>query len=111
VDIKTQIIISLTSYKITSLIVGVVFGYMGYRLFISGILGDAGQLEAANGDKKLTLKKAAPGTFFALFGAIIVSITLYKGLEFKDYIDKGVTESYVEVIESAKDEMPNKPPF
>ncbi len=87
-DIKTQIIISLTSYKIISLLVGTLFAYMGYRLFINGIWGNAGELDAGYDDTKIILKKAAPGTFFALFGALIISVTLYKGLEFNDYSSK-----------------------
>ena len=108
-DIKTQIVVSVTSYKIVSLLVGSAFAYMGYRLFISGIWGQAGNFETSFGDSKLVLRKAAPGTFFALFGAVIVSVTLYKGLDLKShefenkaYIDKGGVED---------DGMPEKPPF
>ena len=110
-DIKSQIIISLTSYKIISLLVGNIFAYMGYRLFTAGIWGHAGELEAEFGDNKLVLKKAAPGTFFALFGAIIISMTLYKGLELKDHDNNSSTESYIEIVEEDKNEMPAKPPF
>lgn len=110
-DISSQIIISLTSYKIVSFLSGCAFAYMGYRLFISGIWGLAGDLETEFGDNKLVLKKAAPGTFFALFGAIIIAITLYKGLEFKKYSNGTVTESYVEITEEENNEMPDKPPF
>ncbi|WP_197027545.1 hypothetical protein [Marinobacterium lacunae] len=110
-DIKSQIIISLTSYKIISLLVGAAFAYMGYRLFSAGIWGHAGEVEGEFGDNKLVIKKAAPGTFFALFGAIIVSITLYKGLEFKDYTNDSSVESYVEIIEGDENDMPEKPPF
>ncbi|ANG63497.1 hypothetical protein A8C75_14135 [Marinobacterium aestuarii] len=110
-DISTQIILSLTLYKIVSLLVGTVFAYMGYRLFMSGIWGHAGELETGFGDNKLALKKAAPGTFFVLFGAIVISITLYKGLEFKNNQNDSVTDSYVEIIEADDNEMPEKPPF
>jgi len=110
-DISTQIIISLTSYKIASLIVGAAFAYMGYRLFMSNVWGHAGEFETAFGNNKLILKKAAPGTFFALFGAIIISITIYKGLEFKEYNNKTTSETYIEIIEDDSNEMPDKPPF
>lgn len=110
-DINTQIIISLTSYKIVSLAVGALFAYMGYRLFMSGVWGHAGELETGFGDGKLVIKKAAPGTFFSLFGAAIISITIYKGLEFKDYSEGTITESYVEIVEDNDNEIPKKPPF
>lgn len=110
-DLKSQIIISLTSYKIISLLAGTIFAYMGYRLFAAGIWGHAGEIEGEFGDNKLVLKKAAPGTFFALFGAIIISVTIYKGLEFKDHVNGSSTESYVEIIEESNNDMPAKPPF
>tara|TARA_B100001059_G_C17827077_1_gene582071 strand:- start:563 stop:901 length:339 start_codon:yes stop_codon:yes gene_type:complete len=112
VDIHNHIVISLTSYKLLSLLSGCAFAYMGYRLFVSGIWGHTGDLEAEFGDNRLVLKKAAPGTFFALFGAVIVSVTLYKGLEFKDYSKSKVeTESFVEFTGEKSDEMPEKPPI
>jgi hypothetical protein len=36
-DIGSQLILSLTLYKIASLIVGSLFSYMGYRLFMAGV--------------------------------------------------------------------------
>lgn len=84
---------------------------MGYRLFVKGIWGHAGEMEAEFGDNKLILKKAAPGTFFALFGAIIVAITIYKGLEFENHVNAEETQSYIEVIKENIDDIPKKPPF
>lgn len=110
-DIKTQIIISLTAYKLVSLIVGSAFSYMGYRLFLAGVWGHSGELQTEFGNNKLVLKKAAPGTFFVLFGAVIISITLYKGLEFKDYSSVYPSnESHVQIKEG-DNELPEKPPY
>jgi hypothetical protein len=52
--------------------------YLGYKLFVKGLFNEAGDLTASSGNKKLIIKKAAPGTFFALFGAIIISINVYR---------------------------------
>jgi len=104
-NLSTHIIYSLISYKLASLVVGSTFAFMGYRLFMSGIWGQAGELETVFGDNKLVLKKAAPGTFFALFGALIIAITLYKGLEFEDYT-KG-KQSFVEIAEEGDTDMPD----
>lgn len=49
------IIVAITSYKVISLFVGLGFGYMGYRLFLSGAFGDAGQMDVSIGDNKLLL--------------------------------------------------------
>lgn len=43
-DTNTAIILSLAAYKLVSLLVGLAFSYMGFKLFIAGIWGDAGEL-------------------------------------------------------------------
>jgi hypothetical protein len=71
----------VAAYKIASLLVGLGFGYMGYRLFLAGIGSPAAELEASAGERKLRLSQAAPGIFFALFGAAVVAATIHKGLD------------------------------
>ncbi|MFC6633928.1 hypothetical protein [Microbulbifer taiwanensis] len=105
-ELDSHIIFSLISYKIASLIVGSGFAYMGYRLFMSGVWGHAGRLETGLGDSKLVIREAAPGTFFAIFGAAIVAITLYKGLEFENY-SRG-DESFVEIAEEGDTDLPGR---
>jgi hypothetical protein len=68
-------------YKIASLLVGLCFGYMGYRLFLAGIQHSAGSLEASAGPKTLKLSRGAPGTFFALFGAAVIAATIVQGFD------------------------------
>ena len=76
------IVISITLYKLVSLATGLAFAYMGYRLFMAGVWGNSGDMDAQLKDLKVVMKKAAPGTFFVAFGAIIVGSTVFKGLEF-----------------------------
>lgn len=113
-DIKSQILISLTSYKIISLLVGAFFGYMGYKLFTKGIWGSSGNMEAEFGDNKIVLKKAAPGIFFALFGSIIIITTISKKLEL-EYEAMSPKENKIPKSEQTNKElindMPNKPPI
>lgn len=70
-------------YKVCSLLVGTAFAYMGYRLFMAGVWGGAGDLDAQLKNLRLILKRAAPGTFFVVFGAAIVGFTVFKGLDMK----------------------------
>jgi hypothetical protein len=70
-------------YKVITLLCGVFIIYLGYRLFTKGIFNEAGDLDASWKDMKLLVKRAAPGTFFALFGAIVIYLSVYKGLDFK----------------------------
>lgn len=82
-DNNTTIVISTTVYKLCSLMVGVFLAYMGYKLFMSGIWGNAGDLDSKFGNFKIVLKHAAPGTFFALFGTVIIGLTIFQGLKFE----------------------------
>jgi hypothetical protein len=82
-DANIFLMVTFTLYKITGILAGVIFGYLGYRLFISGIWGSAGTLQATHKDIKLLLKGAAPGTFFVVLGAVVIGITLYQGYSFK----------------------------
>jgi hypothetical protein len=91
------------TYKVFSLCAGLLFGYMGYRLFMAGIWGNAGDVETKFKDTKLVLKQAAPGTFFALFGTIIVAFTIFTGIS----LDKGTDrETFAPATQ-----LPDKPPF
>ena len=81
-ETKVVLILSFTIYKLTSLFVAVIFMYFGYRLFLTGIWGSSGSLEGEFKDMKILMRKAAPGTFFALFGASIAIFTLLQGFDF-----------------------------
>ncbi len=80
-DLAFWTIVIVAVYKVASLFVGLGFGYMGYRLFLTGIEKPAGDLEASSGSRTLKLSRAAPGTFFALFGATIVAVAIYQGFD------------------------------
>jgi hypothetical protein len=63
------------------IVAGGLFGWLGYDLFKRGLFGkgtEAGGLEAMWKEWKVVVRKAAPGTFFALFGAAITVIALFK---------------------------------
>lgn len=76
------IVLSVTLYKVVTLLIGLAFAYMGYRLFMAGVWGSAGDVDTQMKDLKLVMRKAAPGTFFVTFGTIIVCSTVFWGLEF-----------------------------
>jgi len=73
---------------------------------MANIWGNSGEIETEFGDTKLVVKKAAPGTFFALFGAIIIAITLNKGLELKSHSSNLINGSCLQTTEEeAGDDM------
>src|SRR5439155_20324810 len=75
-------------FKTFIVITGLLIIFMGYRLFVKGIFNEAGDIKATWADRGLLIKKAAPGAFFALFGACIIAITTYKGLQFDNTVNK-----------------------
>jgi hypothetical protein len=75
--------LALFIYKLVSIGSGLLVCYFGFRLFILGIFTGAGDLSSQFQNTKLILKKAAPGTFFALFGAAVIGVSLWKGLGFE----------------------------
>ena len=88
------LIIASTSYKILSLLVGLSFAYFGYKLFMANIWGHAGDLKLEFSQNSLVLKKAAPGTFFAVLGAMIVVFVVVRGLDMNySKTQKGDTET------------------
>lgn len=77
------LMLSLTIYKVVTILAGLAFAFMGYKLFIHGIFTEAGELHTNWENRNLILRKAAPGTFFALFGTLIVCTSLWRGLTFE----------------------------
>jgi hypothetical protein len=68
--------------KLTLIAVGALTIYLGYRLFhVQLKRGGGGELQAAYAGAKLTLRSAAPGTFFALFGACIIGTVTIRPVE------------------------------
>lgn len=77
-------IIYLTLFRLAIITAGVVSIVLGYRLFCRGIWPEAGSGKGATVDAKVgvthfTLKNAAPGTCFALFGVIIITVMFASG--------------------------------
>ena len=72
-------------FRLAVIAAGTVSIVLGYRLFTRGIqTGPANSADATFNAKvagqEFALKNAAPGTFFALFGVIIISIMVIQGL-------------------------------
>ncbi len=55
----------------------VVFGYLGYKLFLYGVDQGHGKLDAENQFFKITFSGSGPGLFFMVFGALILMSSVY----------------------------------
>lgn len=73
-------ILSTVIYKLSTLFVGFSLAYLGFKLFIAGIFEGGGDLDTTFNNNRLVLKKASPGIFFALFGTVVIVVSLSKGL-------------------------------
>lgn len=99
-------IMVLAAYKICSLLVGLVFCYLGYKLFLAGVWGNAGDLNARFNNNKIVLKSAAPGTFFVLFGTIVIALTIWKGLEFESHTTESLERPAFDAPPTVPDTVP-----
>ena len=77
-DIETGYLLYAGLYRLAVIGAGVVSVVLGYRLFPKGISGEPSadgsgtSAEAKTGTFSLSVKNAAPGTCFALFGAALI---------------------------------------
>ncbi len=65
-------------YRLTVLAVGALSIWLGFRLF-NNAGSSAGSASAEGNGFKLALTSILPGTYFALFGTVIIGIMLWKG--------------------------------
>ena len=66
-------------FRLSVITAGIISIILGYNLFIKGIWSnqaDNSNIEGKFGTSKVTVKNAAPGTVFAVFGAGLISIML-----------------------------------
>ncbi len=79
---SSMYIFYLLVYKISIVTAGIICITLGYKLFAKGIFPDkpAGNSDigAEMGDLKLSFKNAAPGSTFALLGAVIIAVMIWK---------------------------------
>ncbi|WP_455203517.1 tetratricopeptide repeat protein, partial [Kaarinaea lacus] len=77
-DTTTAFILYITLFRLSIIIAGITCIVLGYRLFARGVFpASYGKLSGEDviaeiGGAKLTLRNAAPGSSFALFGVIII---------------------------------------
>ena len=93
----------LIGYKVASLFVGLSLAFMGYRLFLADRTGSAGDLTTKYKTYELSLRGGAPGVFFSLFGAIVICVSLVRGVNYEDMERRNPSQS-VELV------LPSIPP-
>jgi hypothetical protein len=71
----------LIVFRVAIIAAGTVSIFCGYRLFLSGVFGGGtglppSDVEARFKGMRLTLKSAAPGTCFAFFGVVVITVMM-----------------------------------
>ena len=78
-DIDTAILMR-TLERLIGILIGGLSIYLGYRLFLSLPDRREGEGQLKLWDASIVLSRIGPGVFFALFGAVVVGLSLYKGI-------------------------------
>jgi hypothetical protein len=81
-------------YKIICLLTGLAIIYLGYLLFIKGIFNESGDVKGRYQDYRLSISKAAPGTYFVLFGSLVITLTTFKGFSTDEMLSKGLQTTH-----------------
>jgi hypothetical protein len=79
------------------MLVGAFLFWLGYKLFMVN-LADKADLDAQYGKLKLKLVGASPGIFFALFGSVLISITMGKMARYEELVGQTPKGSVVKRI-------------
>ena len=70
---------------------GLIYAYLGYRLFLYGVDQGNGKLEAENQFFKFTFSGSGPGLFFMAFGGMILIASVYSTTEWSETSRKPAT--------------------
>ncbi|MFN2414031.1 MAG: hypothetical protein ABR603_02710 [Pyrinomonadaceae bacterium] len=78
-DVRTSWLVMYYLFKIIPAVVACFSIYLGYKLFILGVTGQA-SLSVESKDVKGQLLNAAPGLFFAVGGIVALIIVVWKSV-------------------------------
>lgn len=83
-NLETEFLIYVTCFRLAIIATGALCLYLGYRLFSTAIVAApakavATTIEANVAGHKLTVKNAAPGICFGLFGVVIIGFMFFEG--------------------------------
>jgi hypothetical protein len=68
------------AFKVLVVAAGITFIVLGYRLYKNGIVGPDAKgatLKASIAKSEILLKNTGPGTFFAIFGAVLIGLLVF----------------------------------
>jgi hypothetical protein len=81
-SLTSQFLLYVTAFRLAIIAAGIVSMILGYRLFIRGIYPSGGgesSIDFKAPGSGFTLKNAAPGTCFGVFGVVLITAMLIQG--------------------------------
>lgn len=89
-------LIYLISWRLSIVAVGGFSIFFGYKLFSLGLASSAMKIEGEVKGNMIRVSNLAPGTAFALFGAFLIGLMIYRSpaeVEVREFNSEGVTQS------------------
>ena len=93
-DHETIHLLTYFGYKMACIVIGGISISLGYKLFMNGIWGNAGDLDVKFEKSNVVLRSAAPGSFFAVLGAAVLIFTIINGYHFKLTSNSDIYENF-----------------
>jgi hypothetical protein len=80
VETETVIAVGFVIHELLGLVGGLILCYFGYRLLMRRVKVHPSETRGTWNSAKLLIKHAAPGTLFAVFGAVSIWLTAFNAL-------------------------------
>jgi len=87
-DTETVVAVGFVIHELLGLVGGLILCYFGYRLLMRRVRGQPREIRGTWNLAKRFIKNAAPGTLFALFGAVAIWLTASNALTPKTFASR-----------------------
>jgi hypothetical protein len=87
-DTETVVAVGFVIHELLGLVGGLILCYFGYRLLMRRVKAQPREMQGTWNLAKRFMKNAAPGTLFALFGAVAIWLTASNALTPKTFASK-----------------------
>jgi hypothetical protein len=77
----TQLVLIANVFRIVCLVAGLIFAYLGYRLYVKGVFDKTQDIQASFGNAKVALRHVAPGVVFGIAGIVVALLSVVRPIE------------------------------
>lgn len=90
---NVQLLLIENVFRVACLLVGTVFGYLGYKLYVRGVFDKTQDINAAFGSVKVALRHVAPGVVFGIAGIAIAALSVVRPITLDHSVEKAAFDS------------------